>query len=155
MTLVRASRFSGLAAVAALALLATALWLSAAPRAAADTPTPIFYNITTDDDWAAGMALAQANIAASRGHQVTVFLNVRGVLLAKKGAEQEPFGPMKKTPAELLQALIAKKQTVMVCGTCMGVAGLKKEALIDGAAVSTPDDVFAALTAPGAIALSY
>lgn len=149
-------------AFAATALLSIAL-LAAAPhtqaqteaRTQTDAPTPIFYNITTDDEWAAGMALAQANVAASRGHKVTVFLNVRGVRLANRNAAQRPIGPAKKTAAQLIHGLVAKNQSVLVCGGCMGVVGLSKDELIEGATVASPETVFGALTAPGAIALSY
>lgn len=128
---------------------------AAGPATAGDDQAPMFYNITTDDAWAAGMALAQANVATARGHSVTVFLNVRGVYLANKDAMQGTFGPIDKTPADLLRSLIEKGQKVLVCGTCMQVAGLPKESVIEGAAMASPDVTFGALEAPGTIVLSY
>jgi len=138
----------------AAAIVAAFAIVAAAGPAAADE-APISYNISTDDAWAAGMALAQANVATSRGHKVTVFLNVRGVHLADKAAELGTFGPVKKTPAELLSSLIEKDQQVLVCGTCMRAGGVSKDDLLDGVVVSNPDRMFGTLTQPGTIVLSY
>jgi len=121
----------------------------------AEELAPIFYNLTTDDAWTAGMALAQANTAAGRGHPITVFLNVRAVYLADADAKQGTFGPTGKTPAELLSALIAKGHKVLVCGTCMRAGGVGKGDLIGGAEVANPDKTFGAMTVPGTITLSY
>jgi predicted peroxiredoxin len=128
--------------------------LGVAGPAAADEP-PMFYKIATDDAWAAGMALAQANVATARGHKVTVFLNVRGVHLANENASSGTFGAIDKTPADLLRSLIEKGQQVLVCGNCMRVGGVSEDDLIEGAVVSNPDLMFGALTAPGTIVLSY
>lgn len=141
-------------AVAAALVLAVAMLAAPATAEAADR-RPFFYNLTTDDVWTAGMALAQANTAAGRGHAVTVFLNVRAVRLANANAKQGSFGPTGRTAAEMLGALMAKGQTVLVCGLCMQVEGVTAEALIEGAAVSNADLVFEALTAPDTIVMGY
>ena len=141
--------------VAALALL---IAVSAAPgqgTAAADEPRPFFYNLTEDDAWTAGMALAQARTAAGRGHAVTVFLNVRAVRLADHGARQAVFAPTGSTPAEMLATLIEAGHTVLVCRVCMSVAGMEESDLIPGAAPASPDLTFGALTAPQTVFLSY
>jgi predicted peroxiredoxin len=138
-----------------LAAFAAALILAAPVGAQAEEPRPFVYNITTDDAWAAGMALANANTAAARGHEVTVFLNVRGVHLADRDARTGTFTPAGKTPAELMAALIENGHTVLVCGACMSVAGVGEEDLIEGATKSGPDLTFGALEAPGAVVLSY
>jgi predicted peroxiredoxin len=121
----------------------------------AEEKVPFFYNITTDDSWTAGMAAGHANNAADRGHSVTVFLNVRGVHIADKKTVQGTFGPTGKTPAQLLQSLIKKGHAVLVCGTCMKVAGVTENDLMAGAKVSTPDLTFGALTEKDTIVLSY
>jgi len=139
---------SGLVALVIVAVLALA-------PAFAEEPRPMFYNVTTDDAWTAGMSLAQANVAADRGHQVTVFLNVRAVHLADRDAVLGTFGPSGKTPTQLIAALLAKGQTVLVCGTCMKVAGMERADVMDGVTIATPDLTFGALTRPGTIALSY
>jgi len=131
------------------------LFIVTVPFANAEEKAPFFYNITTDDSWTAGMAAGHANTAADRGHSVTVFLNVRGVHIADKNTVQGTFGPAGKTPAQLLQLLIEKGHTVLVCGTCMKVAGVTENDLMDGAKVSTPDSTFGALTEKSAIVLSY
>ena len=133
------------------------LALAAVPGGAvrAEEARHFLYNVTTDEAWAAGMALGQANVAASRGHQVTVFLNVRGVNLAAARNVQGTFGPAGATPRELLGKLMAGGHEVLVCGTCMSVAGLEAGDLIEGAKVANPDLTFGALTAPGTIVMSY
>lgn len=144
------------------AALAGALALGLAPLAGlapvpaqAEEKAPFFYNLTTDDTWAAGMALAQANMAASRGHAVTVFLNVRAVHLADRAAALGTFGPAGATPAELIARLVAAGQTVLACGTCLRAGGMAEADLMDGVAVATPDLTFGAMTAPGTIVVSY
>ncbi len=152
----RSPRLALRAAAVALALaVAAGPALAPAPAAAAEEMRPIFYNLTTDDAWAAGMALAQANAAAGRGHTVTVFLNVRAVHLADRDAAQGTFGPSGNTPAALLAALMEKGQTVLVCGMCMRAGGMKADDLIEGAAIATPDLTFGAMTAPDAVVVSY
>lgn len=129
--------------------------LSAPFAFAESSNAPMFYNITTDEAWTAGMALGQANVAAKRGHPVTVFLNIRGVHVADKNTVQGTFGPANKTPKQMLSSLISGGQTVLVCGTCMKAAGVSKDDLIDGARVSGPDLTFGALTSEGTIVMSY
>lgn len=128
--------------------------LLAAP-AAAEEPAPFFYNITSDDAWEAGMALTQARVAAQRGHPVTVFLNIRAVHLADKDARLGTFGATGGNPADLLRGLMQAGQTVLVCGGCMAVGGMTADDLIEGVQMASPDRTFGALTAPGAIVLSY
>ncbi len=138
------------------AFVALILVAAVAPApASAEEPRAIFYNVTTDDAWTAGMSLAQANVAADRGHPVTVFLNVRAVHLADRDAVQGTFGPSGKTPAQLITALVAKGQTVLVCGTCMKGGGMERADLMDGVTIASPDLTFGALNRPGTIALSY
>ncbi len=146
---------TGLRAGALAAFLAAGLPAAAPAPALAEEQAPLFYNITSDDAWTAGMALAQAGVAAQRGHAVTVFLNVRAVHLADRDAVQGTFAPSGRTAAEQLAALMERGHTVLVCGTCMRVAGMTAEDLIEGAQISSPDLVFGAFAAPGAVVISY
>lgn len=126
-----------------------------ATPAAAEDQASFFYNMTEDDSWTTGMALAQASVAASRGHSVTVFLNIRAVNLANQNAIQSPWGPSGKTPAQAIATLIADGHTVLICGGCMKVAGLSADDLIDGVQIANPDLTFGAMTAPETIVISY
>jgi predicted peroxiredoxin len=135
--------------------LGMALVPAAAPVAAAEEARPIFYNLTSDDAWTAGMALAQARTAAERGHAVTVFLNVRAVRLADRDAAQGSFGPTGRTPAEMLAGLVEAGHTVLVCGVCMKVGGMAPGDLIEGAEMASPDLTFGAMTAPETVVMSY
>ena len=148
----RAIRLPFVAALALVIALCAAPWPG---TAAADEPRPFFYNLTEDDAWTAGMALAQARTAAGRGHAVTVFLNVRAVRLADEGARQAVFAPTGSTPAEMLAALIEGGHTVLVCRVCMSVAGMEEGDLLSGATPASPDLTFGALTASETVVLSY
>ncbi len=135
--------------------LAAVMLTAALPALAEDEPHHFFYNITTDDSWAAGMALTQASVAVERGHRVTVFLNVRGVHLAETGTAQGSFGVTAKTPREILLSLIKSGHTVLVCGGCMVAGGVAKQDLLEGATITGPELTFRALTAPDTIVISY
>lgn len=139
-----------------LAISLAAFMFSAPLFASADDEVRhFFYNITTDDGWAAGMALTQASVAAERGHSVTVFLNVRGVRWAEAETPQAGFSVTARSPREVLLSLIEGGHTVLVCGGCMVASGVAKDDLIEGATVTGPELTFGALTKPDTIVMSY
>ncbi len=139
-----------------LAVALVAVTVAGAPGARAeDPPHHFFYNITTDDAWAAGRALTHASVAVNRGHSVTVFLNVRAVHLAEKDVPQGSYSVTAETPRDLLAGLIESGQAVLVCGICMVAGGVAEDDLIDGATITGPELTFGALTAPNTIVLSY
>ena len=143
--------FSTRVAVVLMALVV--LW---APRAMADeAPHHFLFHITTDEGWTAGSALTQANIAAERGHRVTVLLSVRGIYLAKVDSVQGAFGVTAQSPLDLLGRLIRDGHAVLVCGICMVAGGIELEELVEGAQISGADTTFGALTAPDTVVLSY
>lgn len=97
------------------------------PRAA-DTPTTLFVNLTTDDAWTNEMGLFYAQKVLDAGHPVVVFLNVRAVHVAVKDVTAEL-----KPAQDALMALMAKGAKVHVCGMCTKKAGLTQEQWIEGA----------------------
>ena len=114
-----------------------------------------FYNITTDDTWAAGMAAGQANKALEAGQDVVLFLNVRGVYLASTARQQDTFAAAGMTPQQLLQAAMDKGGRVIICPMCMKQAGMSMDDVIEGVERGGPDVTFKALNDPDTVVLSY
>lgn len=114
-----------------------------------------FYNITTDEVWPAGMATAQAYNAAKNGHDVVIYLNVRGVYLASKDRKQDTLGATGRTAQETLQMAMKQGARVIVCPMCLSQAGLTREDLIEGTEAGGPDVLFSVLSRDDLVALSY
>lgn len=144
--------FAMIRRLTAIAVLAASL---AAPAMADADKRTFFYNITTDDTWAAGMAAGQANKALEAGHDVVLFLNVRGVYLASTERRQDTFAAAGHTPQELLQAAMDKGGRVIICPMCMKQAGMSMSEVIEGVERGGPDVTFKALNDPHTVVLSY
>jgi predicted peroxiredoxin len=115
----------------------------------------IFYNVTTDDSWASGMATGQAAMALKSGYKVVVFLNVRGVYLASKSRALDVFSGTGKTAREMLAELMKGGARVIICPMCMKTAGIADADLLEGVEVGGPKVTFPVLTADDTVVLSY
>lgn len=144
--------FAMIRRLAAIAVLAASL---ITPAMAEEDKRSFFYNITTDDTWAAGMAAGQANKALEAGHDVVLFLNVRAVYLASTARQQDTFAAAGQTPQELLQAAMDKGGRVIICPMCMRQAGMTMDDVIEGVERGGPDVTFKALDDPNTVVLSY
>ena len=133
-------------------LLSAALVLGAAT---ADEKKTIFYNLTTEEAWAAGMALGQANKALENGYQVTIFLNVRGVFLASKKFKTDSWGDSGKSLQDMLKAAMDKGAKVIICPMCMKKAGLTMDDVIKGVVKGGPDVTMKAMTADDTAVISF
>lgn len=122
---------------------------------AADTGKTIFYNVTSDEAWRAGMALGQANAALGAGYKVVIFLNVRGVFLASTHFATDSFGGSGKSLQDMLKAAMQKGATVIICPMCMQKAGLTMDDMIPGAVKGGPDVTMKAMTAEDTVVISY
>ena len=138
-----------------LVFLFLSLMLVGSASAGTDDGKTIFYNVTTDDAWAAGMALGQANTALDHGYQVVVFLNVHGVLLASKAFKSDFLGANDKNLREMLEAAISKGAKVIVCPMCLGKLGLTMDDLVEGVVNGGPDVTLKAMTADDTVVISY
>lgn len=136
-------------------VLGLALVGSGHAMAAADKGNTLFYNLTTDEVWPAGMAAAQAYNAAKRGHDVIVYLNVRGVYLAAKDRKQDTLGATERTAQQTLKMAIENGARVLVCPMCMRQGGLSHDDLIDGVELGKPDVLFKLLSQDDLVAMSY
>ena len=115
------------------------------PCFSAEEKNPLFVNLTTDETWAAGMAIHFAEKAIERGHKVTIFLNVSAVHLADISIIHGTHGPKNKTVQELISGIQKKGAQIIVCGGCMKKAGIMKNQLLDGVVVGNADVVFPAV----------
>ena len=138
------------------ALLIALTLLAAGPATRAEEPQKtIFYNVTTDEAWAAGMAMAQATKALESGYGVVIFLNVRSVLLASKSFKSDINAQAGVSVQEQLAGAMAKGAKVIICPMCMAKAGLTMDDLIDGIVKGGPDVTLKAMTADHTTVISY
>ena len=121
----------------------------------ADDKKTIFYNVTTEEAWAAGMALGQANSALDNGYNVVIFLNVRGVFLASKNFKTDSFSESGENLQEMLKSAMEKGATVVICPMCMKKAGMTMEDVIKGVVKGGPDVTMKAMTAEGTAVISF
>lgn len=138
------------------ALLALALVLGGVANVhAADDQKTIFYNVTTDEAWAAGMALAQATKALESGYGVVIFLNVRGVLLASRTFLSDTNAQAGVSVQDQLKGAMAKGAQVIVCPMCLAKVGMTMDDVMEGVVKGGPDTTLKAMTADGTVVISY
>ena len=123
--------------------------------ASAATQKTIFYNLTTEEVWPAGMALGQANKALENGYKVVIFLNVRGVFLASKRFKTDSFADSGKTLQDLLKSAMNKGAKVIICPMCMKKAGMTMDDVIKGVVKGGPDVTMKAMTAEDTAVISF
>ena len=121
----------------------------------ADDEKTIFYNVTTEEAWAAGMAVGQATSALDNGYSVVIFLNVRGVFLASKNFNTDSFSESGKSLQEMLKSAMEKGATVVICPMCMKKAGMTMEDVIKGVVKGGPDVTMKAMTAEDTVVISF
>ena len=138
------------------ALLAISLIVGgAATPVAADTQKTIFYNLTTDEAWSAGMAVGQATKALESGYQVVIFLNVRAVLLASKTFVSDTNGQVGMSVQEQIKGAMSKGAQVIICPMCLAKVGMTMDDVIEGVVKGGPDTTLKAMTADGTVVISY
>jgi len=135
----------------ALLLLAVAV---AAPVSASEQKT-VFYNVTTDDAWTAGMAVAHAGKALDLGYKVVIFLNVRGVFIASKSVATDINGLSQKSMRDMLEAALAKGAKAYICPMCMQKVGMTADDLIPGVVPGGADVTLPIMTADDTVVISY
>jgi predicted peroxiredoxin len=118
--------------------------VDAAPKAKRKV---VFFNVTSaadEDAHAVTMAMQLAGHALDDGREVVLFFNVRGAKVpTSKLAADVAFKD--KPIKELLTKLIERGAAVHVCPHCMKALGLEEGDLIDKAAVTTREKLFATL----------
>ena len=82
-----------------------------------------------------GLRLAKA--LQGKGAEVAVFLMADAVVCAKEGQKL----PQGYYNLELMVRSVARRGTVLLCGTCMDARGLNDAEIVDGARRSTLDEL--------------
>lgn len=137
-------------------LLLLLMVLSVAVARADESPSKtIFYNVTTSESWASGMALGQAGMALKNGYRVVVFLNVRGVYLASKSHPQDTFSGTGKNAHEMIASLIENGARVVICPMCMKKAAIDEADLLPGVELGGPAVTFPLMTGDDTVVMSY
>jgi len=131
------------------------IFMAGPAMASDDDDATFFYNITTDDVWSAGMATGQALKALEAGHDVVLFLNVRGVYLASTSRQQDTFAATGMTPQAMIQAAMEKGAEVILCPMCMKQAGMTMDDVIEGAKRGGPEVTFDYLSDDDTVVMSY
>ena len=85
----------------------------------------------TNQDHDSAIAIAEAALA--RGHEVTIFLFADAILAAN--ARVKPVRSDRNVPKKLQELIEEKNLKVEICGICMDYRGLLKDEIIPG---STP-----------------
>jgi len=132
-----------------------ALLLGAFGASADEGEKTIFYNVTTDESWAAGMAMGQATKALESGYKVVIFLNVRGVLLASKAFKSDSNGMAGVSVQDQLKGAMAKGAQVIICPMCMTKVGMTMDDVLDGIVKGGPNVTLKAMTADHTAVISY
>ncbi len=130
------------------------LFASIAPVSAQNQKT-IFYNITTDEAWTAGMALGMADKAIDSGYKVVIFLNIRAVFIASKSFNTDSWGASGKSLQDMLKTVMDKGAKGIICPMCMKKVGMTKEDVIDGVVQGGADVTFPAMTADNTTVISF
>jgi len=125
------------------------------PATAEEGKKTIFYNITTDEAWAGGMALGQANKALEHGYKVVIFLNVRGVFIASKSFHTDTLSASGMSLQNMLKAAMKKGARAIICPMCMNKAGLSMDDLIEGVEKGGPGVTMKLMTADDTAIMSY
>ncbi len=154
-----------LAAPQAAAATVTPTKVAATPTRDPSLPTPrpgnalangLFISLTSDDIDTAAMAIGFATkILTGTDKPVTIFMNVDGVRLVDINIPQHVHSSG-KTMHQMLQMFMDEGGVALVCPTCMvNVGGMKKEEILPGVLIGTPDYTWAAMFAENVTVLSY
>jgi sulfur relay (sulfurtransferase) complex TusBCD TusD component (DsrE family) len=116
----------------------------------ADSPDPLFINLTSSDAHRMDMALTFGGGQLKLGHPLTVFINDKAVLAAAK-ANSQTFAQQQKQ----LTDLVAGGAVVLVCQMCMKHHGVGDDDLLPGLKIGNPESVGAALFRDDSRTLSW
>ncbi|MCB0787593.1 MAG: DsrE family protein [Flavobacteriales bacterium] len=154
----RAARIRRLGGMLALAVAAGPLAPPVAPAAqAADGKPGILVNLTTDDTWAATMAImfAHKRALANGFSPVVIWLNVRGVNLADRNHAAHKHGLVDQDLHQMLAAFIKDGGVVYACPACSKTAGIAPADYLDGIKPGDPKTMLGLLADPDIKTLSW
>ena len=109
---------------------------------------PVTVILSSASTMTQGMAMVLANQMQAQGGQVNILLCDKAGDLALKDASGEALKPNNVTPAQLLDAAIAKGATASVCALYLPNSGKQSTDLRAGITAAKPDDMGRALLEP-------
>lgn len=112
-------------------------------RTIAENADPIVYHLSSADPWRASIAVSDATSLKNLGHNVTLMLSIEGVQVGVKNPHT--LLELGNTLLELgnvinnVTKFINEGGKVVVCETCLEIAGFDKDDILDGAILDTPE----------------
>ncbi|GLZ23962.1 hypothetical protein Pstu01_06320 [Stutzerimonas stutzeri] len=122
--------------------------LAMGPAVALADRIPVTVVLGSDSPMTQGMAMVLANQMQAQGGQVDILLCDKAGDLALKNATGEALKPQDITPAQLLDAAIAKGATASVCALYLPNTGKLAADLKEKILPAKPDEMGRALLEP-------
>lgn len=121
----------------------------------AQTPTETFFNITSADNQAQGMAMVLATQMVEQKAAVRILLCGPAGQLALKAYEPAALKPRNVTPKQMMTGLLKAGATVEVCALFLPNADRAPADLTEGVTVAKPAEVAAYMLKPGVRAFGF
>ena len=115
----------------------------------AQAPAETFFNVTSADNQAQGMAMVLASQMVEQKATVRILLCGPAGQLALKSYEPATLKPKNVTPKQMMTGLIKGGATVEVCALFLPNADKTPADLIEGVAVAKPPEVAAFMLKAG------
>ncbi len=129
--------------------------LALALNCAAQSQTETFFNVTSSDNQAQGMAMVLAGQMIEQKASVRVLLCGPAGQLGLKSYEPAALKPKNVTPKQMMAGLIKAGATVEVCALFLPNADKTPADLIEGVSVAKPPEVAAYMTKAGVRAFGF
>ena len=117
--------------------------------------TETFFNVTSGDNQAQGMAMVLATQVAEQKGAVRILLCGPAGQLALKAYEPAALKPRNVTPKQMMAGLIKAGATVEVCALFLPNADKTNADLTEGISVAKPPEVAAYMLKPGVRAFGF
>jgi predicted peroxiredoxin len=114
----------------------------------------LFVNLTSNDAGRVSKALRMANRFAGAGWDVTLYMNVDGVHVARGDRDPGACPVTGKPLLALLEALSGKGE-VLVGADCLQAAGVSPDTVREGLALSDPATLIERMARPETRVVSY
>jgi intracellular sulfur oxidation DsrE/DsrF family protein len=121
----------------------------------AQSQTETFFNVTSADNQAQGMAMVLATQMVEQKAAVRVLLCGPAGQLALKTYEPAALKPRNVTPKQMMQGLVKAGATVEVCALFLPNAERTPADLVEGVTVAKPPEVAAYMIKPGVRAFGF
>ncbi len=121
----------------------------------AQTPSEAFFNVTSADNQAQGMAMVLATQMVEQKASVRILLCGPAGQLALKTYEPAALKPRNVTPKQMMAGLMKTGATVEVCALFLPNADRTPADLTEGVTVAKPPEVAAFMLKPGVKAFGF